>query len=284
MLGVLGVLAALGVLAPGAWVAFWVALGLVTIGLMASTFHLGRPERAWRALSQWRTSWLSREGIAALIAYPPAVALGGWLTFGEPGGWAVPLGGLTAVTAGATVFATGMLYRSLPPIRAWANGFTVPGYLLMALASGLPMVMALLVGQTGEVVALLAAGTAVAALQLKRAYWRWLDDGQAATTAGTATGLGHLGRVRMLDPPHTGTNFLMKEMGYRVARKHGRRLRGVAVGLIGVSGALALGSAVLPWLAVLAGPVAVLGVAVERWLFFAEAKHTTMLYYGAETA
>ena len=53
-------------------VAMIVALGTIAAGLVASLFHLGHPERAWRALSQWRTSWLSREGVAALITFIPA--------------------------------------------------------------------------------------------------------------------------------------------------------------------------------------------------------------------
>src|ERR1041384_4511827 len=62
---------------------FVIALGLTTFGLLASTFHLGRPERAWRSFSQWRSSWLSREGIAAMVTYVPAGLLGLAWVFGE---------------------------------------------------------------------------------------------------------------------------------------------------------------------------------------------------------
>src|SRR5512139_3361371 len=52
-----------------------VALVATGLGLLASFFHLGRPERGWRAIARWRTSWLSREVIvlpafmAAVFAY-----------------------------------------------------------------------------------------------------------------------------------------------------------------------------------------------------------------------
>ena len=59
------------------------AIALVTIGLLSSTLHLGRPARAWRALSQWRSSWLSREGVAAIVTYVPIAALGFAWVFGE---------------------------------------------------------------------------------------------------------------------------------------------------------------------------------------------------------
>ena len=44
---------------------FYVAGSLLSLlflagGLVASIFHLGHPERGWRAAAMWRTSWLSR--------------------------------------------------------------------------------------------------------------------------------------------------------------------------------------------------------------------------------
>ena len=107
------------------------ALALITIGLLTSTLHLGRPERAWRALSQWRTSWLSREGVAAIVTYVPAGALGlGWV-FGEfvPGqiAWAP---WLSVPCALVTLWCTGMIYASLPTIRAWNQPLVAPVYVV----------------------------------------------------------------------------------------------------------------------------------------------------------
>ncbi|MEJ5792708.1 hypothetical protein, partial [Salmonella enterica] len=68
-------------------------------------------------------------------------------------------------------------------------------------------------------------------LGVKLAYWRSIDVGRAASTAETATGLGRFGRVRPLDPPHTSANYLLNEMGYRLARKHAAKLRGYALAL-----------------------------------------------------
>ncbi|MEM9784774.1 MAG: DmsC/YnfH family molybdoenzyme membrane anchor subunit, partial [Pseudomonadota bacterium] len=72
----LAIFSATGAIAPDrgfGLIAFTLSLGLVTGGLLSSTLHLGHPERAWRAMSQWRTSWLSREGVAALVTYAPAL-------------------------------------------------------------------------------------------------------------------------------------------------------------------------------------------------------------------
>src|SRR5262245_39476807 len=86
------------------------ALLLVTIGLLASLAHLGRPERAWRAFSQWRSSWLSREGVLAVLCYLPAVALFAagmeWIA-ADMQRW---IGPVLIVIALLTVYATSMIY------------------------------------------------------------------------------------------------------------------------------------------------------------------------------
>ena len=108
-------------------VAIVIALSLITIGLLSSTFHLGHPERAWRAFSQWRSSWLSREGVAAVLTYVPAVLFGvTWLDIIHAPAWIGPLGLITAAMCAVTVFCTAKIYSSLNTIRAWNHSLTVP--------------------------------------------------------------------------------------------------------------------------------------------------------------
>lgn len=297
LLAALGIFAALGLITPSLWLGltgFGLGLGLVTAGLMSSTFHLGHPERAWRALSQWRSSWLSREGIAAIFAYLPAGLLALVFTFDVPGrATLVLLGLLTALAAGATVFATAMIYRVLKPVHQWCNGFTVPLYLAFALATGLTLAAALFAafGQGAAGIATGAALVAVAGAWLVlRFYWRFIDTTRSAATPESATGLGAFGKVRLLEAPHTGENFLLREMGYRIARKHAEKLRRIAeIGGLAAPAALLLAALVLPRglgmvALVLAAACGLAGALVQRWLYFAQAKHTTMLYYGAESA
>jgi sulfite dehydrogenase (quinone) subunit SoeC len=266
--------------------------GLVGAGLVSSTFHLGHPERAWRALSQWRTSWLSREGLAALITFVPLGIFGiGWVFLGETHGlWALA-GGLAVAGAVVSVACTAMIYASLKPIRAWHTFWTPAIYYLMALASGSVLLAMLL--HLFSAPAAWADGLALAALAAawtaKLLYWRDIDPNPITGTPESATGLGHLGRVRQIVPPHTEENYLLKEMGFRVARKHAARLRRVALatGLILPAALIALawlaGGAVAAGLMVVAAASAALGILIERWLFFAEAKHTVALYYHAAT-
>ncbi|AZV79680.1 dibenzothiophene desulfurase [Parasedimentitalea marina] len=258
-----------------AFVFFAIAYALAVGGLLASTFHLGHPERAMKAFSQWKTSWLSREGccaVAALLvmglyAIGPVFLNTVWPVIGLIGA------GLSL----ATVFTTSMIYTQLKTIPRWNIPLTPALFLGYALAGG-----ALLAGQETLATALLIIAGAI-----QLAYWAKGDQAFAAsgTSLGTATGLGDRGTVRAFEPPHTGTNYLLREFVHVVGRKHSQKLRiiGFALGF-----ALPLLLLVLPFdglvLKHIMALVAVLshlaGVACTRWLFFAEAEHVVGLYYG----
>ena len=259
------------------------ALLLITAGLGASLLHLGNPQRAWRAFSQWRSSWLSREGVAAVATYIPALAFGYALVTGQDG-LATAAGLLAAVGAGVTVWCTGMIYASLKPIPQWHHPLVAPGYLLLAAYSGMALLAA--VSAIGGVVAGPASfivTLGLAGLVLKVAYWRLVDGGMGGSTAESATSLGFIGKVRPLDPPHTETNYLLREMGFRIARKHAAKLRnltlllgfGLPVVLAVLATQMGFGGLLLP----LAAVIALAGMLLERWLMFAEARHTVTLYY-----
>jgi DMSO reductase anchor subunit len=291
LMALLAVFAVTGLIEPAPWpggAGFALASALVAFGLLSSTRHLGHPERAWRAFSQWRSSWLSREGVLSLATFLPAFVIAyGWIVEGEvTGAWAIA-GYATALLAAATVASTAMIYASLKPIHAWNNGWVLPIYLILAVATGALLLQALLASFGAPRGA--AGATALAALFtgwcLKAGYWKFLDSAAARSTPESATGLG--GPVRLLDPPNTQENFVQREMGYGIARKHAAKLRYVAmVAAFALPFALTLASLMIEGAigavaALAAVPVAALGIVVERWLFFAEAKHTVMLYYGA---
>lgn len=271
---------------------FAFALALISVGLVASLWHLGKPLRAWRAFSQWRSSWLSREGVLAVLAYLPALALCALLWRGEHGGWTRMLAALTALLALATVACTAMIYASLRPIAAWRNRWVVPGYLGFALLGGAWWLGWMLsYAPPPDTLATMAAAVVVlllgiALLALKLAYWRETDATPFAGTAESATGLGNVGRVKSFEAPHTEANYLLREMGFVLARRHAGRLRRMVLLLAFVLPPLALAVALLwPVAALLALGFAALsfqcGAFVERWLFFAQARHTVALYYRA---
>lgn len=287
LLAAAGIAAALGQLreSPGLGLgATSLGLVLVTAGLLSSTFHLGRPERAWRAVTQWRSSWLSREGVAALLTYLPAGLLWLGLALGRGDGALTGAAGLlTALAAAATVWCTGKIYAVLKPIREWHTPWTVPVYLACAASTGLALWAALLALSAAPparngwlAVALLALAAAAVA---KRGWHAFLAQAPAPATREAAIGLEGRGTVRVLAPPHTGSNYLLDEMGYRIGRRHAARLGAIMWGAGAVAGLLLLGALAFPLLALPAAALLLLATAIERWLFFATATHTVTLYY-----
>lgn len=263
----------LGVLVPTgltAFIWFTIAYLLAVGGLIASTFHLGHPERAIKAFSQWKTSWLSREGICAVFALIVMAVYGAGLVFLEtPLTLVGIIGGLASL---GVVFTTSMIYTQMKTVPRWRHWTTPAMYLLLSTGGG-----ALLAGQVTVAIGLLAVA---GGLQI----YAWISGdtrlAQSGTTMATATGLGHIGKVRAFEPPHTGTNYLMREFIHQVGRKHAQNLRIIAFGLGFAVPVLLL---LLPFnhvLGVLALLSHIAGVLTLRWLFFAQAEHVVGLYYG----
>ncbi len=263
----------LGIPSVTGWSAFAffaIAYLLAVGGLISSTFHLGHPERAMKAFTQWRSSWLSREGVAAVAALLVMALFGAGLVFLSTS-W-TPLGWLGAFLSLAVVYCTAMIYGQLKTVPRWKQPLTPLLLVAISLAGG-----ALLAGQvTYTLISLPLAGVI-------QVVW-WVTGDKALTESGsnlaTATGLGKPGQVRAFEPPHTGTNYLLREFVHVVGRKHAFKLRVIALLLGFVLPVLLL---LLPFnhvFAVLAVASHLAGIAASRWLFFAEAEHVVGLYYG----
>ncbi|MBL4874602.1 MAG: dimethyl sulfoxide reductase anchor subunit [Rhodobacteraceae bacterium] len=264
----------LGMLDVSGWVAFvFVAMSyaLAGGGLLSSLFHLGHPERFLKAFSQWRSSWLSREGVLSMA------------TMGIFGVYALlwifmdnriaALGYIAAFLSVWTIFSTSMIYAQMKSVPRWHSPTTSVLYLLYGFAGG-----ALLTTQV------VLAGWLMLALAVTQIVTWVIGDGafaKAGSTMETATGLGFLGKVRLLEKPHSGTNYLMSEMIHVIGRKHILKLRIIALALGSLIPAvmlLALPSGYLLALVVIA--IHLVGLFAQRWLFFAEAEHVVGLYYG----
>ena len=293
----LAVLAALGMLPQDTvmrLLVFGLAFALIVGGLLSSTFHLGRPGRAWRAMSQWRTSWLSREGLAAIIGFMPLGLFALISIFGiAEMTLGLVFGLIGAAMALLTLYCTAMIYASLRTIPAWHNGWTVAGYLTLGPMNG-AVILAFMFALFGfadpaEAMRNIALAMLLAGLAVKLLYWQHIRTAAPLSTAGTATGLGHLGKVEMTGSPHDSDNYLLREMGFRIARKHADKLRRIAillgfvVPMICMALGLVFGGGLLNLLAAFTAVVTCqIGISAERWLFFAEARHAVMLYYGEQ--
>ncbi len=256
-----------------------IAAALITAGLISSTLHLANRKNAIYALTRIRTSWLAREGLLALLLYPLAALHLYALQSGLPQVTPVTLWLLIA-DAIAVLYCTGMIYGCLRTIPRWNTWMTPVKYVLFGLMSGavlLPAVLSLRPPEVGPVgkpmvaILLLALG-----LVLYLAYL--LKHPRKQHTINDALGFLQ-GNVRLLDVGHSHGTFLTNEFGFSVARVKARLLRWIAIFCAFILPMMLCYFTKWFWIASL---ICVIGLLVERWLFFAEAEHVVRLYHGQQ--
>jgi DMSO reductase anchor subunit len=259
--------------APTGWIGFVffaIAYALAVGGLLSSTLHLGHPERALKAFTQWRSSWLSREGVFAVATLVIMALFAFMLVFF--GTQMSLLGWIGAFLSILTIFATSMIYTQLKTVPRWNHWSPPILFMAYALTGG-----ALLTGRVTLAMYLLPL---LAVLQIVAWFDQDRREASSDSTVGTATGLGGLGKVRSFEKPHTGSNYLTKEMVFQIGRKHAATLKVISLALSCAIPLLLLLVSFNHFVAILAVLSHIAGVFVQRWLFFAEAKHVVSLYYG----
>jgi DMSO reductase anchor subunit len=296
-LGLLALGALFDLISPGAlpsqaqWRSALLALILIAAGLASSTMHLANPKNAWRSLARVRTSWLSREAASAVVLFPIAGLYVVLLAKGNASAARSVLALGSVLMAWAVLFCTAMIYASLKPIRQWHTWWTPVNYVLLGHWSG-ALLLATIAGADAAAPAgllVLAIALGLAALAAKLAYWVTVG-GHGWTTLSHAVGVDAgvrapgapaTVRARLFDAGHSRGTFLTDEFGFVVARRYATTLRAIALAL-GFGLPLAyLAWADARWQATLAVALCcIIGLLVERWLFFAEAKHTVRLYHG----
>jgi DMSO reductase anchor subunit len=269
-----------------------VALLLVVAGLCASTLHLANPKNAWRSATRFRTSWLSREAVFAMlfIAFAAVYLVLRWSGFGSV--LRIAAAGLTVLLAWTVIVCTAMIYASLKPIRAWHTWRVPLNFLLLAHASGAVLVLAVLRGRDvpASLMPALAAGLIVVAAWAKWDYRRYLAGGTGGVTLESALGVAQGVRpagapatvaARLLDVGHSRGTFLTREFGV-TPTPHRLETAWWAM-LLGVY-AVPLAWLLSGWhshvLAAGICGVMLAGLLAERWLFFVEARHTVRLFHG----
>ena len=261
-----------------------VAIALVALGLVASFFHLGHPERAWRAATMWRTSWLSREVIALpafmamLVAYALAHAVAPQ--------WAPAIGAIGVVACLALFVCTGMIYACLKFLQEWASPLTVVNFILLGLASGTTAAAALAGAWSSPLaksLALVAIVLTLAALVTRAASLVRNARLRPRSTPQSAIGVKHP-RIVQKAQGFMGGSFNTREFFHGASPA---RLRAIKLGFLVLAFAvpallLALGAGGgWPLLFALAFAVQYVGLLAERWYFFAQANHPQNIYYQA---
>ncbi len=258
---------------------FFVGGGLLVLvlsglGGISSVFHLGHPERAWRAMAKWRTSWLAREGIA-LPAFGAAVlawTLAHWMDFGHTLALAI----VGVVLAIALFICTGMIYGAIKVLKEWSHPLTVVNFIMFGCASGATLAAAYASFMAPELTMPLARTafllTALSVVTRGASLWRNATL-RPASTLQTAIGIRHP-QIRQKSQGAMGGSYNTREFF------HGKSPAFVR----GVLAAFVLGTFVIPLVLVTTAPALAfvaqyLGLLAERWYFFAEAQHPQNLYY-----
>ncbi|MDE2416796.1 MAG: dimethyl sulfoxide reductase anchor subunit [Burkholderiales bacterium] len=259
-----------------------VVLGFCCLGLVASFFHLGRPERFWRTAAMWRSSWLSRE-VIILPGFMGGVFLHG-LSHYLSQGPAVLVGLVTALTALALYVCTAMVYASIRFLQEWASPLTVANYTLLGLASGFTLSTLL----AGALAPGLATGCALGASLFTLAGF--VSRGASLlrnarlkpkSTTQTAIGIKHP-KIVQKSQGFMGGSFNTREFFHGSSAATLRSVKWsflllvFPIPLLFMMTGLRAGS--LPMLAA-AFTLQYLGMLAERWFFFAQANHPQNLYY-----
>ncbi|MCU7798256.1 MAG: dimethyl sulfoxide reductase anchor subunit [Candidatus Thiodiazotropha sp. (ex Semelilucina semeliformis)] len=271
------------------------AIALLIGGLVASVFHLGRPERAWRAATQWRTSWLSRE----VIVLPAAMALTFLYGLFHYLGWTDPLfvisetlpvdltliiGALATVATFLLFLCTAMIYASLRFIKAWHSPLTVANFLFLGVASGFMLAAAFSAYLGNNLVSFYGTWAVVATLlgAITRGFSLYRNTRfRCKVDLKSAIGVHH-SDLHQKAQGFMGGSFNTREFfhgkseGFLLMLRYGFLLMVFVLPVILIVLAYILESTRLPMAAFV---IQYFGLLIERYHFFTEAKHPQNLYY-----
>ena len=259
-------------------------LAFAGAGAVASLFHLGHPERAWRALAMWRTSWLSREGIV-LPSFMLAVFLYGIAHWFE---WPATLaiGAVAAVLCLSLFICTGMIYACIKFLQEWASPLTVINYIVLGCASGFTLASAFAAFTEDRlVVAYTAAAIAITLLGLLTRCASLLRNSRIKhrSTLQSATGIHHP-RIVQTSQGFMGGSYNTREFFHGRSRAFLRSVKWLFLALAFALPLLLLGFSLSHVSAVVLSSAFVVqyaGLIAERWFFFAQSNHPQNLYYQA---
>ncbi|MDB5803853.1 MAG: reductase [Betaproteobacteria bacterium] len=255
---------------------------LTALGLFASFFHLGRPERFWRSAAMWRTSWLSRE-VIAVPAFLGSSSFYAWAHYSGQA-YAPALGVLAAACALALWVCTAMIYACLRFIREWASAYTLVNFVLLGCASGFTLAAcwaawaapAWVPAYLAAAYLFLIVGLLVRLLMLRRNA-----SLKPVSTLQSAIGIKNP-KIQQKSMGAMGGSFNTREFFHGKSALFIKNVRWIFLVLIFPASTMLLALAeqrVSGLLLVVALLVQYAGLLAERWFFFAQANHPQNLYY-----
>ncbi|MGD8525280.1 MAG: dimethyl sulfoxide reductase anchor subunit [Thioalkalispiraceae bacterium] len=272
-----------------------IALVFLVGGLIASFFHLGRPERAWRAAAMWRTSWLSRE----VIALPLVMGLVFIYTVmhyfnldtilftsktGARLSVTTVIGGLGTIATFALFICTGMIYAAIKFLQEWSSPLTVINYLLLGTASGFTLATAFASQTAPELMNFYGIWAIIITLSaLVTRGWSLIRNAhlKAKSSIQTAIGIRHK-NIQQKAMGMMGGSVNTRDFFHHTSRAFMKTIKYGFIVLV------FLVPTVLLWKGMQSGDSTTLaaafitqyiGLIAERWFFFAQANHPQNLYY-----
>ena len=259
---------------------------MIVLGLLSSTLHLGHPERAWRAFSQWKSSWLSREGLVSVITFFPMV-LFYYFWINNINGYVFLLI-ILCIFSLLTIFCTGQMYATLKTIPSWNNSLVTPIYIFNGITVGSLFVYSInfYFNYSIFLYEKFIIITITLNLLLKISYWILIRQ-KTNTNIQTAVGIKSKD-ISFFEGPHTGKNYLTTEMINKSNNKNNHFLRLtfciltfiIPLYMINQYSTLIADQFILKLSMIFVFILALVGMIIERYLFFIQSKHVVGLYYG----
>ncbi len=259
---------------------------MIVLGLLSSTLHLGHPERAWRAFSQWKSSWLSREGLVSVITFFPMV-LFYYFWINNINGYVFLLI-ILCIFSLLTIFCTGQMYATLKTIPSWNNSLVTPIYIFNGITVGSLFVYSINFYFNYNIFLYekFIIITIILNLLLKISYWILIRQ-KTNTNIQTAVGIKSK-NISFFEGPHTGKNYLTTEMINKSNNKNNNFLRLtfciltfiIPMYMINQYSTLIVDQFILKLSMIFVFILALVGMIIERYLFFIQSKHVVGLYYG----
>ena len=258
---------------------------LLTLGLVASFFHLGHPERAWRAAMMWRTSWLSREVIAL-----PAVMLLTAMTFLFIVSGLVPawLWAALLISILALWVCTAKIYQCIRFIQEWSHPSTLSNFILLGLTSGGLLLEFLLMlwndpGAPFGIGLISGLNFILLFIALNLKLWIWRRNQKLKPKSNLASATGIKGsNVRQTSMGFMGGSFNTREFFHHQTDRVISNIRKIILLMSYIGPMILLAFSMnSPNIAQIAIALLMhyIGLLAERWMFFAEANHPQNLYY-----
>jgi sulfite dehydrogenase (quinone) subunit SoeC len=272
-----------------------VALLFLVAGLVASVFHLGHPERAWRTATMWRTSWLSREVIVLPLVMAAVFVYGvmhfmGWdaviatTTTGVTFHASLLVGALGALAVFLLFLCTAMIYACIKFLQEWSSPLTVINYLLLGTASGFTLATAFSHAAAPDLTrfyGIWAIIITVAAFITRSAALIRNSRLKYKSTIQSAIGVRH-NKVVQTAQGQMGGSFNTREYFHGKTALFLQSIKWIFMVMVFVVPIILLmagmkNNSIIVFVA--AFVIQYVGLLFERWLFFAQARHPQNIYY-----